>query len=173
MGKMLQQIVNAFGECEIYKKGIWVKLDMGNYKDNFKTRNNTLIAEPKCVEYLKEKGIMHTRYGFDALFDIPRDEFIKIPAHIARTPDYVAFASKAVFIEAKGCHDILKLKEDDIKAYDWWQEIMPITMFVYSTKESDHKLVAYRKLRDIALEGKTGRYHDNNKLYYETPWESI
>ena len=173
MEEMLQKIVDAFGECEIYKKGTWVRLDMGNYKDDFKTRNNRFIAEPKCVEYLKEKGIMHTRYGFDALFDIPRDDFLKIPAHIARTPDYVAFVKKAIFVEAKGCHNILKLKEDDMKAYDWWQEIMPITMFMYSTTQQTHKLMAYRELRELALKGKTGRYPDNNKLYYEIPWDSI
>ena len=173
MEKILQKIVKHFGECEIEEKGIWRPLIKGNFKDDFKKRNNRFIAEPKCVEYLTEKGILHTRYGFDALFDIPRDEFLKIPPHIARTPDYVAFSSKAIFIEAKGCHNILRLKEDDMKAYDWWQEIMPITMFIYSTTEQTHKLIAYRNLRDIALEGKTGRYPDNNKLYYEIPWETI
>ena len=79
MEKILQKIVKHFGECEIEEKGIWRPLIMGNFKDDFKKRNNRFIAEPKCVEYLTEKGILHTRYGFDALFDIPRDEFLKIP----------------------------------------------------------------------------------------------
>ena len=173
MDKMLQAIVDAFGTCEIEENGIWRPLDMGTYKDDFKKRNNRFVAEPKCVEFLQEKNITHTRYGFDALFDIQPKDFLKLPPHIARTPDYVMFLDKAVFMEAKGCHDILRLKDDDMKAYDWWVEIMPMTMFIYSTMEKTHKLISYPSLKELAMKGKTGRYPDNNKLYYEVPWESI
>ena len=168
--KVVQKIEESFHTQELNKI---LALGLVQPEFMFNNANSFVDATGKCVEYLNEKGIMHTRYGLDALFDIPKNEFLKLPPHIARTPDYVAFVSKAIFIEAKGCHDILKLKEDDMKAYDWWQEIMPITMFVYSTTEQNHKLVAYRELREIALKGKTGRYPDNNKLYYEIPWETI
>ena len=88
-----------------------------------------------------------------------------------RLQNWVRDKLREVYI--KNWTKLPKLKEDDIKAYDWWQEIMPITMFIYSTTEQNHKLMAYRELRELALEGKTGRYPDNNKLYYEIPWDTI
>ena len=145
-----------------------------DYKKNFKERNTRNIAEEKCVEFLKEKNILYTRYGFDALFDIPWQKFNMIPEVLRNTPDYMTFYRQATLLEAKGCNDILRIKESDMKSYDWWYKICPLTVFVYSTAHQEHKLIKWNILRFIAMWlNDTDVYPDNKKLYYKIPWDEI
>ena len=144
-----------------------------SYKDNFKTRNKRLVAEDMCVAYLKENNIIHTRYGFDCLFDIKPKDFMKIPEKLRYTPDYMVIKAEAYLLEAKGCHDILRLKTDDMKSYNFWDNLVKLYVFVYSTMERSHKIISYEKLSEIAYTCAMDYYEDNGKAYYKIPWELI
>ena len=144
-----------------------------SYKDDFKTRNKRMLAEEKCVAFLNERNILLTRYGFAALFDIPWQKFNTIPEVLRNTPDYMVFHTKATLLEAKGCYDILRLKQSDMKSYDWWVKICPLSMFIYCSKNAKHKLVSYEDLKALALKCETDIYPENNKVYYKIPWELI
>ena len=144
-----------------------------SYKDNFKKRNRHFTAEDKCVEFLKGKNILYTRYGFDALFDIPWEKFNMIPEVLRNTPDYMILHSTASLLEAKGCNDILRLKQLDMKSYDWWSKIINLNMFLYSSTNKCHKIIEYNKLKSIALNCETDVYPENKKVYYKIPWDII
>ena len=145
-----------------------------SYKDTFKERNKKRYAEKKCVAFLTEEKILHTRYGFDCLDTVESKDFMKIPEVLRNTPDYVVFLRQAIFIEAKGCFNILRLKASDIKSYDWWCKFMPISVFVYNKAIDKHKLVTYKEIRTLALELNDKDYYpDNGKLYYKIPFDKI
>jgi hypothetical protein len=144
-----------------------------NYKDDFKTRNKILLAEEKCIEYLNKNKIVYTRFGFDALFDISWKKFNMIPPLLRNKPDYMVLHTKATLLEVKGCHDILRLKQLDMKSYDWWSNICSLNMFLFSTKFQEHKIIKYEKLNKIALTCETGIYPENKKVYYKIPWDDI
>ena len=143
------------------------------YKDDYKTRNKRLVAEEKCLHYLQENNIIHTRYGFDCLFDIKSKDFMKIPKKLRNTPDYMVISDNAYLLEAKGCHDILRLKLDDMKSYNFWDNLIKLYVFIYSTMEKSHKIISYAKLSDIAILCTMSYYEDNGKAYYKIPWEKI
>ena len=50
--------------------------------------------------------------------------------------------------------------------YDYWNEIMPIVVFVYSVTHKHCYRVKYPKLKEIlSIMGKDGIYPDNKKRY--------
>ena len=144
-----------------------------SYKDDYKTRNKRLLAEEMCVAYLKENNITHTRYGFDCLFDMKPKDFMKIPKNLRSTPDYMVISDSAYLLEVKGCHDILRLKLDDMQSYNFWDTLVKLYVFIYSTMEKKHKIIPYDKLSDIAHTCSMSYYEDNGKGYYKIPWELI
>ena len=144
-----------------------------NYKDSFKKRNKLLLAEEKCVEYLNKNNIVYTRYGFDALFDLSWQKFNMIPSVLKNTPDYMVLHRSAVLLEVKGCHDILRLKQLDMKSYDWWNNICPLKMFLFSTKFQENKIIEYEKLKALAITCETDIYLENKKVYYKINWDDI
>ena len=144
-----------------------------SFKDDYKTRNKRLVAEEMCVTYLKNNNITHTRYGFDCLFDIKPKDFMKIPEKLRNTPDYMVIKDEAYLLEAKGCHNILRLKLDDMNSYNFWDNLIKLYVFIYSTMEKKHKIVPYNKLSDIAHTCSMSYYKDNGKGYYKIPWELI
>ena len=146
-----------------------------SYKDDFKKRNSTIIAEPKCEEWLKKNNVVYTRYGFDALFDIKPKDFMKIPDLIRCTPDFMVIGKNACFIEAKGCSDILRIKVDDLKSYLRWDKICPVYLFVYSTTFKSKKVETIKKINDYIHLGVVPRgvYPDNGKEYYKIPFEDL
>ena len=144
-----------------------------SYQDSFEIRNKRMTAEDECQAYLKKNDIPYTRYGFDALFSVSWQKFKMIPQVLRNTPDYMVLHRQATLLEAKGCHDILRLKLDDCDSYDWWVKICPLSVFVYSTKYGKHKLVKYEDLRAKALTCDIAIYEDNGKEYYKIPWIEI
>ena len=146
---------------------------MTNYTESFKKRNTINTAEDKCVEYLKNSSILYTRYGFDCLHDVPAKDFIKIPDKLRSMPDFIAFQSRPIFVEVKGCKDILRLKDSDTKCYKFWSQLLPLTLYVYSSTFDNYKIIPFRKVLELLPECETDRYHDNNKLYYKIKWEMI
>ena len=146
-----------------------------NHTENYNKRNTLDLAESKCVEFLESKGINYRRLGFDSTNDpIPYKDFIKIPQKLRSMPDFIVFQIQPIFVEVKGCKDVLRLKDSDTKSYSFWSKlILPVTLFVYSSTFNSYKLIPFRKVLDLLPECETDRYHDNNKLYYKIKWEMI
>ena len=96
-----------------------------------------------------------------------------IPQVLRNTPDYMVLHRQATLLEAKGCHDILRLKLEDCESYDWWVKICPLSVFVYSTQHAKHKLVKYEDLIAKAETCEIDVYDDNGKEYYKIPWIEI
>ena len=138
-----------------------------NHTESFKKRNSIDIAEDKCKEFLNKKGITWTQFGFDCRGVVGGKDFVKLNPMLSSMPDFMLFLDQPVMMECKGFHDVLKLKVDDIKAYDYWTKFHPMSCFLYSTKAKKHFLVAYDKLKAVAVKCETDRYHDNNKLYHK------
>ena len=145
-----------------------------NHTENYNKRNTLDLAEGKCFEFLESRGIDYRRLGFDSTNDpIPFKDFIKIPDKLRSMPDFIAFQSRPIFVEVKGCKDILRLKDSDTKCYKFWSQLLPLTLYVYSSTFDNYKIIPFRKVLDLLPECETDRYHDNNKLYYKIKWEMI
>lgn len=145
-----------------------------SYKDKFKDRNKRRYAEKKCIAFFNEKKITYTRYGFDCLDDIKPKDFMKIPEVLRNTPDYMVFLDKAVLIEVKGCYNTVRIKASDMKSYDWWSKLCPVTMFIYNKATDSYKCATYRQVRELALDINDKDYYpDNGKLYYKIPFHKI
>ena len=138
-----------------------------NHTEDFKTRNSVDIAETKCKEYLTNKGITWTQFGFDCRDTVSGKDFNKLNPVLKCKPDFMLFLKEPVFMECKGFRDEFKLKVDDIKMYDWWAKFHPISCFLYSTYDRKPYIVSYKNLRATAVKCETDVYHDNNKVYHK------
>lgn len=144
-----------------------------NHTENYNERNTLDLAENKFVELLESKSIVYKKFGFDN-DPIPVKDFIKLPQNLRSMPDFIVFQNQPIFVEVKGCKDVLRLKDSDTKSYSFWSKlILPVTLFVYSSTFNSYKLIPFRKVLELLSECETDRYHDNNKLYYKIKWEMI
>ena len=141
---------------------------MVNYKQPFEERikRSSNIAEQKCEQYLDSKNVCWHKYGFDN-HNMPKDKFVKVPKTIRSIPDYVCVSSVPFFIEAKGFKNTLKIKEDDIISYNFWNNIMDLYFYFYDCGKQKQHIMTCLKLLDTIDISETGRYPDNNKLYYK------
>ena len=144
-----------------------------NHTEDFAARNSVDIAETKCKEFLDAKGITWTQFGFDCRDTVSGRDFSKIDWRLRCKPDFMVFQKQPVLLECKGFRDELKLKVDDIKAYDWWTEFHPISCFVYSTQTQEHNLLAYKTLRATAVKCEIGRYDNDKKEHYKIPLDIV
>ena len=146
-----------------------------NHKDSFNDRANSFdVADIECESFLKKKNISYLRYGFDQNKDrIESKKWFMLPSIIRNKPDFIVFQTKSSFLEVKGCKDILRLKLDDIKSYDFYAKIMPLSFFLYSTTFSQIKLIKYNDLKVLTTICPIDKYEDNNKEYYKIDWGSI
>ena len=144
-----------------------------NHTEDFKTRNSIDIAETKCKEFLNAKGITWTQFGFDCRDTVSGRDFSKIDWRLKCKPDFMVFKKQPVLLECKGFRDELKLKVDDIQAYDWWTQFHPLSFFLYSTQTQENYRVPYKTLRAVAVKCEVDRYHDNNKAYHKIPLDIV
>ena len=146
-----------------------------SYKDDYKTRNSGGdVADSKCEALLKKRGVFYIRYGFDQQGNkIESSKFFKIPSIIRSQPDFIIISEGSYFLEVKGCRDILRLKQEDIQSYNFWQNLMSLYIFIYSATKNKYKIVTYEKLSETAITCTMDYYEDNGKAYYKIPWERI
>ena len=146
-----------------------------DHKSSFNERAASFdVADIECESFLEKHKIEYMRYGFDQHNDrIKSEQWFKLPEIIRNKPDFIVFQSKASFLEVKGCKDILRLKIADIKSYDFYMQIMPLTFFLYSTTKNQHKLVPYKHLKVLTTIAPIGRYKDNGKEYFKIDWGAI
>lgn len=144
---------------------------MVDYKQSFKKRTvkGANIAETACVKFLNQQKNFHWyKMGFDeADRNIPFQYFVKVPEILRNIPDYVCIKKKSFFLECKGYRDYLKIKENDIMSYNFWNDIMDLYFYFYDCGKQKQLIMSYTKLLDTIDISETGRYPDNNKLYYK------
>tara|TARA_Y100001973_G_scaffold100833_1_gene162717 strand:+ start:650 stop:1117 length:468 start_codon:yes stop_codon:yes gene_type:complete len=145
-----------------------------DYKGSFVERVESFdVAEIECESFLKKKKIDYIRYGFDHNKRIKSDIWFKLPQVIRNKPDFIVFQSKSSFLEVKGCKDILKVKLADFKSYDFYNQIMPLSFFFYSTTFRQIKMTTYKELKILTTICPIDKYKDNNKEYYKIDWGAI
>ena len=146
-----------------------------DHNNSFEERAGSIdIADIKCESFLKENKIEYMRYGFDHRKDrIKSEQWFKLPKIIRNKPDFIIFQSKSVFIEVKGCKDILRFKLCDVESYEFYGKIMPLTFFLYSSTYKQYKFIPYNRLKALTTIAPIGEYKDNGKKYYKIDWEAI
>ena len=154
---------------------------MSNHLKNFGDRVNdpqANIAETKAEEYYKSRNFEIFRFGFDLLQeDIDVSAWCKIPVLIRKKPDYIIVKSNAYFIEAKGCINVIRLKEEDMNAYGWWQDKLKMSLyfFFYSAFGSHkrHLIASYNDVLKYLPQCEKGEFSDNGKAYYKIYFEQL
>ena len=134
------------------------------------------VGEMKAEEYYKSKGFGIFRFGFDLLQeDIYVSIWCKIPILIRKKPDYIVVKKDAYFVEAKGCINVIRLKEEDINAYGWWQDKLKMSLgfFFYSTTHKRHITISYNDVLKYLPQCEKGEFTDNGKTYYKVYFESL
>ncbi len=134
------------------------------------------VGEMKAEEYYKSRDFKVFRFGFDLLQEnIDVSAWCKIPVLIRKKPDYIIVKSNAYFIEAKGCVNVIRLKEEDINAYGWWQDKLKMSLyfFFYSTSHKKHLIVSYNDVLKYLPLCEKGEFPDNGKVYYKIYFEKL
>ena len=134
------------------------------------------IAETKAEEYYNLRGFEIFRFGFDLLQeDIDVSTWCKIPLLIRNKPDYIVVKRDAYFVEAKGCVNVIRLKEEDIDAYGWWKNNfnMDLGFFFYSTSHKRHLCASYNQVLGYLPQCEKEEFIDNGKIYYKVYFEEL
>jgi len=146
---------------------------MANHEQPFKERciNH---AEKIADNYFKKfDDVYYLKIGFDHVNRIPSKSWFKFPVFLRCMPDsIVVWKGKFYFIEVKGCHDSLKIKESDLEQYKKWNEIADLKYFIFSSKTQSIYLIDHNNLKNFK-KVKIGHYKDNNKKYYEIDIEYL
>ena len=152
---------------------------MSNHLKNFGDRVNdpqANVAETNAEEYYKSKGFEIFRFGFDLLQeDIDVRVWCKIPVLIRKKPDYIVVKKDAYFVEAKGCINVIRLKEEDMNAYGWWQDKfkMSLGFFFYSNSYKRHITVSYNDVLKYLPQCEKGEFTDNGKIYHKVYFKCL
>ena len=97
----------------------------------FNKRITDTTSEDKFEQYCLGKDILYYKYGID---DHPfGSKLYKINRTIRNTPDYIVMKNNTIFMEVKGCKDSVGIKLKDIESYDFWNKLMDVYYFIYST----------------------------------------
>ena len=140
---------------------------------DFKKRNKNKIAEQKAEESLIKRNIKYIRYGLDCLAsELP---IYNIPPLIRSAPDFIVFnrySNDPLFYEIKGYLEYVKLKLEDLKNYDKWNNHLKILFFLYNIKDQDYIEVTYSKIIEVIniIHPKIKSYPESpDNKYYEIP----
>jgi hypothetical protein len=148
-----------------------------SYKANFFKRNVMEVGEKKAYDYYKGKNIFIVRYGLDLLNSgIGAERFCKIPKIVRSTPDFIAINHGFAFVEVKAFKGAyLRLKLDDLEAYNFWAGVGGFVFFIWSVTNNKSCQIRYENMVKLINKNKykTDKYPDNNKEYYLIPWEDI
>lgn len=104
------------------------------------------VFEAVCTEQLK---LGWARYGLNR----PPIQMHRLPARVRYTPDYLLSSR---FMEVQGCgrDQVFKLKFDKAGALHWWNDLLPVELFLWDSMIKRWCIV---KLAD--LDGLAGTRH--------------
>ena len=152
---------------------------MANHKESYKDRNSGKKnhSELYALQYYKNRGIKIVRSGLDALYDdVPVENWIKIPKLIRNLPDFIIVGDKGnLFLECKGGKSHVHIKISELKSYSYWNDFIPVVMFVWSSTYSTIYRLKYASLMDLIKEQnyETGEYPDNGEKYHMIPMADL
>lgn len=146
-----------------------------NHKKSFDARSKPKLSEGICEKYLERKNIYYKRFGWDYNIDkIPAHQFVKIPDYMRARPDFIIFTDKAYFLEVKGCKSYLGLKVCDMRAYAFWNMVMKLYFFIYSSLKKTMYKLSYDKMNHITKYCEVQIYKDDvPKHYYKVKIETL
>ena len=136
---------------------------------SFKDRNINRInrAEESAIEYFDKNNIKYIRYGFDDKNrKIESDIWWNLPQIIRSSPDFIAKNDTTVFVEAKGYRGDLKIKVNDLIAYEHWNRILPLWLYVKNFDTKEENIIQFETMEKKIYQCETGQYQDNGKTYF-------
>ena len=144
------------------------------HKQPFNERKGaSQTSELYAMEYYKNREIQIIRSGLDALNeDIPSRNWMKIPKYIRNLPDFIIVGPMGnFFLECKGGKSHVHLKISELKSYGFWNDFIPVVIFVWSAAYKTIYRVEYIKLMDLISEQnyEIGEYSDNKEKYHMIP----
>jgi mRNA-degrading endonuclease HigB of HigAB toxin-antitoxin module len=127
----------------------------------------TNLAEDCAEEYFKREKFKYVRYGFDEKCGrVDSDIWWKMPEEIRSAPDYIVVNDVTVFFEVKGYVGTLKIKINDMVAYEHWSKILPVMMFVRNCGTHKEYSVEWKKVIEHMSKCEVGHYTDNGRTYF-------
>ena len=146
---------------------------MSQFKDqSFNQRFGTMgdIAEAAYESWADAKDIRWDRFGHNR----PRSNMFKWPAFIRYTPDYITHDR---LVEVKGCgrDGILKVKQENIEALREWGVWMPVWMYAWNSSTDEHGFFEIDNdfIKWLSDDLTWRRFPDNDKVYWEIPFEEV
>ena len=134
-------------------------------------------SEMYAMEYYKNRKIQIIRSGLDALDSgIPSKNWMNIPKYIRNLPDFIIVGDKGnFFLECKGGKSHVHLKISELKSYGFWNDFIPVVVFVWSSAYGTIYRVKYSNLMDLIKEQnyETGEYDDNKEKYHMIPMADL
>ena len=155
---------------------------MGNYTSDYKSRSRE-TASDKAKEYYYKYANFVRPFGIQEKECIDVKTFMKFPNKIRKMPDFIIIRNdNFIFVEVKGCHDILRLKQDDLSCYKWWWDTfrkdsknVRFVFFIYCTFDKLCYELTFQMLIEMFHDNtyETDTYPGNNKTYFKIPHTDI
>jgi hypothetical protein len=134
-------------------------------KASFTEREKELgdTAEGKFEEWAARRGVILVRLGFNRP---PFRRFYDFDERLRLFPDYAAEGAKeSILVEVKGCgKEGLKIKDQSISVMDFWNDLVPVRIFVWNSSLRKCCLLAFDELVSL-LEGKEAMKFPDGKVY--------
>ena len=148
------------------------------YKQPFNERKSASeTSEMYAMEYYKNRKIQIIRSGLDALNSgISSKNWMNIPKYIRNLPDFIIVGDKYnFFLECKGGKSHVHLKISELKSYGFWNDFIPVVVFVWSASYSTIYRLKYSDLMDLIKEQnyEIGEYDDNKEKYHMIPMADL
>tara|TARA_R110000824_G_scaffold62670_1_gene165745 strand:+ start:248 stop:748 length:501 start_codon:yes stop_codon:yes gene_type:complete len=151
---------------------------MANHQEPYQERNSGKKndAELYAMQYYKNRKINIIRAGFDIEHGtVPPKLWNNIPKYIRNLPDFIIMSDKGnFFLECKGGTSNVKFKISELKSYGFWNDFIPVVMFVWSSTYGTIYRVKYINLMDLIEEQnyEIGEY-DNQEKYHIIPMADL
>ena len=134
----------------------------------------TQMGDQAEAVYEEVYGEESERFGFNR----PRFPIINLPSALRYAPDYIHGQAPARFVEVQGFSKSLKVKVEKLIGLGYWQTLLPVDLFFYSSDRDDHCEISLQGFLKLAGEHATkGTYEDGSKPYLRLtpgvlPWGS-
>lgn len=115
-------------------------------------------------------GKVHVRFGLNR----PPISLKNIPERIRSMPDYLC-SDRMYEVKGMGRDDTLKLKVSDYQVLTFWHQVMPLSLWVWSSYRfayAEHDLLEIRAMIDGGLVG-LDRFDNDNKAYFAIPGSAL
>jgi hypothetical protein len=127
------------------------------------------LAESKFNLYCYSCGISCVQFGWER----PElEHFGWLPLALRYMPDrLVEIGSKHIFVEVKGCgkDGTIKIKEENLKALEYWKNLLPVRFFFYNSstdRSCFNELLTLENMRKLSCSVEKSKFEDNQKDYF-------